>query len=254
MRHMKRVVSLLLLTALILSSALPAYAATHYKYDALGRLIEVTHSSGKRITYTYDAMGNMTAVVTSSETIIDGFNVSGKVRSHNPNNPVTLQLKQGNEVKYTTTIAAEPGSGATEYLNRSSFGQNTFSPPGEKVIPPNNDEVLKQLRPGQRDQDFTFENVEAGIYTLVITKAAHLKFTVQNVVVRDRDLDLRQDTRLPERIITLLTGDLNGDGQINSGDLLILLGSYLETGENLLADLNGDGQVNSSDLLILLEN
>ena len=37
-------------------------------------------------------------------------------------------------------------------------------------------------------------------------------------------------------------------------DLLMLLGSYLEVGENLLADLDGDGQVNYSDLLLLLSN
>ena len=34
----------------------------------------------------------------------------------------------------------------------------------------------------------------------------------------------------------------------------MLLGSFLELGDNLLTDLNGDRQVNSSDLLILLGN
>ena len=145
------------------------------------------------------------------------YAVTGRVRSHNPNNPVTLQLMQNNEIKYSTTIAAEPGT-------------------------------------GRRDQNFTFEDVLPGTYTLVITKSAHLKFTVHNVVVRDSNLDLRQDAREEVRLITLVPGDLNADGQINSCDLIVLLGSYLQVGENLLADLNGDGQVNSSDLRILLRN
>lgn len=47
-----------------------------------------------------------------------------------------------------------------------------------------------------------------------------------------------------------VTGDLNGDGCVNSTDLGILLGSW---GPSMTsADLNGDGVVNASDLAILL--
>jgi len=66
MRHIKRVISFLLLTALILSSILPAYATTNYKYDSLGRLKEVSHISGKKVIYTYDVVGNITAVVSTA--------------------------------------------------------------------------------------------------------------------------------------------------------------------------------------------
>ncbi|ESQ76552.1 RHS repeat domain-containing protein [Asticcacaulis sp. YBE204] len=31
---------------------------TTYKYDALGRVIEVTFPNGSKVTYTYDAAGN----------------------------------------------------------------------------------------------------------------------------------------------------------------------------------------------------
>ncbi|EIK43220.1 YD repeat protein [Cellvibrio sp. BR] len=34
-----------------------------YKYDALGRVIEVVYSNGTRIIYTYDKAGNRTRVV-----------------------------------------------------------------------------------------------------------------------------------------------------------------------------------------------
>jgi len=54
-----------------------------------------------------------------------------------------------------------------------------------------------------------------------------------------------------------LTGDLNGDGVVNSTDLLILLNSWgpcPSPPEECPADLNESGAVDSADLLILLEN
>jgi hypothetical protein len=50
----------------------------------------------------------------------------------------------------------------------------------------------------------------------------------------------------------LYLGDLNGDGEVNTGDVLDFLGSYgceIDCGS---ADLNNDGVVNAQDLLLLL--
>ena len=47
----------LLATVMGLSIA-PAFSATSYTYDALGRLIKVRYDNGKEIIYTYDAAGN----------------------------------------------------------------------------------------------------------------------------------------------------------------------------------------------------
>jgi YD repeat-containing protein len=39
---------------------------TTYKYDALGRVIQVDYPDGARITYAYDAAGNRTRVVSTA--------------------------------------------------------------------------------------------------------------------------------------------------------------------------------------------
>lgn len=42
----------------------PALAGdTLYKYDAQGRVIEVTYANGAKVTYVYDAVGNRTQVI-----------------------------------------------------------------------------------------------------------------------------------------------------------------------------------------------
>ena len=160
---------------------------------------------------------NTFASTTTDSATFTTYSVSGFVRSHNPKKPVLLQLMQNNTEKYREIIAADAAG-------------------------------------GQRDQHFSFEGVEPGIYTLVATKEAHLKSTIHNIVVSHEDLDLTKANRAEARLISMKGGDLNDDGQINSADLLILLGRYLESGEHILADINGDGQVDSADMNILLSS
>ncbi len=50
----------------------------------------------------------------------------------------------------------------------------------------------------------------------------------------------------------LYLGDLNGDGEVNTGDVLNFLGAYGCEVDCGPADMNGDGVVNAQDLLILL--
>ncbi|WP_425147121.1 hypothetical protein [Deinococcus sp.] len=42
--------------------------------------------------------------------------------------------------------------------------------------------------------------------------------------------------------------DLNGDGQIDTADLAMLMGNFGQTGSNLRGDLNGDGHIDDLDL------
>lgn len=50
---------------------------------------------------------------------------------------------------------------------------------------------------------------------------------------------------------TFCFGDFNFDGQINTEDILILLGQWLCVG-NCVADMNADGAVDTTDVLLLL--
>ena len=151
-----------------------------------------------------------------------GVAVTGKVKSYNPGNPTTVELQQGGAVKYTATITKATGS-------------------------------------GQKEQNFSFDTVAAGTYDLVVTKPGHLTYTVTGVVVENDPLDLTAMTGKPYQTITLLCGDINGDGWINSTDLGVVLQGQnygkqtTVAGVNGKADLNGDGWVNSTDLGIVLQ-
>ena len=150
-----------------------------------------------------------------------GVTVSGKVTSYNPNNPTTVELLQNGAVKYTATIAKATGS-------------------------------------GQVTQDFSFNAVAPGTYDLVVTKDAHLTYTVKGVVVGDSPLDLTTMTGKAYQTITLLCGDIDGNGFINSTDLGIILkgqnyGKSTATAGDKAADLDGNGFINSTDLGIVLQ-
>ena len=148
-----------------------------------------------------------------------GVAVSGKVTSYNPNNPTTVELRQGGAMKYSTTIAKATGS-------------------------------------GQKEQNFSFNTVAAGTYDLVVTKPGHLTYTVKGVVVGDGPLDLTTMTGKPYSTITLIPGDLNNDGSVNTQDYQILTspsnyGKSASLAAVKVADINGDGSINTQDYQIL---
>ena len=148
-----------------------------------------------------------------------GVAVSGKVTSYNPNNPTTIQLMQGGTEKYSTIIKAATGS-------------------------------------GQVPQNFTLAGVLPGTYDLVVTKPAHLKYTVKNVTVGNAPLDLTKHSKAAISTITLLCGDINGDGSINEDDVSIIryannINKSTAVADNKLADINGDGSVNEDDVSIV---
>ena len=148
-----------------------------------------------------------------------GVSVSGMVKSYNPKNATTIQLMQDGAEKYSTTIAADTDS-------------------------------------GQVPQNFSFPAVAPGTYDLVVTKKAHLTYTVTGVVVGDTALDLTTMTDKPYSTITLLCGDINGDGNINVTDLNKVwdaanFNKNVSAATNKLTDINGDGSVNVTDLNVI---
>ena len=149
----------------------------------------------------------------------DGVTVSGKLTSYNPNNPTTVELRQGDTVKYSTTITKTTGS-------------------------------------GQVTQNFTIPAVAAGTYDLVVTKPGHLPYTVTGVVVGSSDLDLTTNSKEYISTMTLLAGDVDGDGNINETDVSIIryasnINKDASAAANPLTDMDGDGSVNESDVSIV---
>lgn len=170
--------------------------------------------------------GSSSATVTSADhtvtVVADGVTVSGQVRSYNPGNSLYVTLYK---------------AGTTDVVNVNHVGSFSGN--------------------GQVTQPFSLQRVPKGIYDLVVTKDAHLKYTVKNVVVGDTDLDLTAMTEKPFSTITLLAGDVNGDGKINSTDTTFIRypsnfnKSVTSPGVDAIADINGDGKINSTDTTIV---
>ena len=191
---------------------------------------QYTVTLGKTIVYEYDEKTVESyapehlklSPVAYDPNAVSAPSVRGAVKSYNPNNATTIQLMQGGKEKYSTTIAAATSSGPVE-------------------------------------QNFSFDAVAKGTYDLVVTKPGHLTYTVKGIAVEDTAIDLTAMEGKPYQTITLLCGDINGDGWINSTDLGVVLQGQnygkqtTVAGVNGKADLNGDGWVNSTDLGIVLQ-
>ena len=153
-----------------------------------------------------------------------GVSVKGKVASYNGSHDFTVTLYQAGSETMVGTPLTVSGSGAS----------------------------------GSTEQEFTIPNVPKGTYDLVVTKSAHLKYTVKNVTVGNAPLDLTAMTGKAYQTITLLCGDIDGNGFINSTDLGIILkgqnyGKSTATAGDKAADLDGNGFINSTDLGIVLQ-
>lgn len=99
-------------------------------------------------------------------------------------------------------------------------------------------------------------NVTPGVYDLVVSKSGCLDYTIRNVVVTAEGLDLTSHSNAAVKNITLLAGDVNGDGSIDVSDLNIVwnTGNFnkLSTdAEQALTDVDGNGTVDVSDLNIV---
>ena len=99
-------------------------------------------------------------------------------------------------------------------------------------------------------------NVTPGIYDLVIVKSGCLDYTIKNVVVTADGVDLTSHSDPAVKNITLLAGDVDGDGNINESDVSVIryasnINKTASSAANPLADVDGDGNVNESDVSIV---
>lgn len=161
-----------------------------------------------------------TAIGTLEDVAKAGVTVSGKVKSYDPKLATTINLMQGESAVATGTIAA--------------------------------------LAEGKDQQEQTFEikEVAAGTYDLVVSKAGHLDYTIKGVVVGDADLDLTTSEKAEIKLLTMLGGDINGDGSITESDVSVArtaanINKTTAAAENKLADVNGDGSITETDVSIV---
>jgi len=151
----------------------------------------------------------------AAEGLSPGITLSGKVKSYNPKNELSITLKdaENNTIQATTISTPTETSGLTT-------------------------------------QDFTFTGVAPGTYDLVVQKDGHLDYTIKSVVVGEKDIDLTQMTGKAYQTITLLAGDVNGDGKIFANDFKLIRENLMKTGSAISdtrADINGDGKVFAND-------
>jgi len=145
--------------------------------------------------------------------------VTGIIQSYNPGEETVIQLLQEDTVKYEVSIGAENGT-------------------------------------GQTTKAFMLEDVKSGTYDLLVQKAGHLDYRIENVVVGSSAVDLSARTGKAYQTITLLAGDVNGDGSINESDVSVIrystnINKTAAEAANELADVNGDGSVTETDVSVV---
>ncbi len=150
---------------------------------------------------------------------VGASSVVGQILSYDCKSSATITLSQNGEVLYEITLDA---SGKT----------------------------------GLNMREFTFEDVEDGIYDLTVKVDRHLSFTVSGVVVDGEDVDLTTNARDEISTITLVAGDVNSDGCVDLKDVTALTssntyGKTYDDAETKSADINGDDCFDLKDLTII---
>lgn len=94
---------------------------------------------------------------------------------------------------------------------------------------------------------FSLSGITEGPYNSITADApGHLPATCAQPTV------VGPETRLA--VVTLLSGDLDDNNQVDIADLTLAVSNYGQTGSDLAADLNADGAVNIFDLQLIAAN
>lgn len=150
----------------------------------------------------------------------NGTTVTGQITAYAPKTPTTIELYAENDSTkpvYTTTIGGEANASG-----------------------------------GQKTQTFSFEGVTLGTYNMKVTKAGHTPCWLNHVPVGSEALDISQTINS----LTLVCGDVNGDGKVNANDYMAVANkkNYNKAAteaDNALCDVNGDGKINATDYMLI---
>lgn len=159
------------------------------------------------------------AFATVTLAIDTDYIVKGKITTENAGIPTTITLAKDGETVYTYTIPAE-----------------------------NTDVAVTQ--------SFEISGVANGTYDLTVKKDGHLSYTLEDVLVKDGNVDLTVNADLLISDMQLCAGDVNNDGCIDIKDVALLTSdntynlSY-DQAETKTADVNGDRLFDIKDLVII---
>ena len=94
------------------------------------------------------------------------------------------------------------------------------------------------------DGEFYIDLPERGIYSIVISKAGYLDYTISSI-------NVNRNMHVILKNIRMITGDVNGDGVVNNADMALLQQAVNDGTYDVKYDLNGDGRVNNDDIIVL---
>jgi hypothetical protein len=106
----------------------------------------------------------------------------------------------------------------------------------------------------ETDQTFTFDGIKPGRYDLTVEKQGCFTYTVKNIEI-SHNVDLTDVLGS----LTLLCGDISGDGKIDDTDraLLLHMDTFRHTkalAQHASADFSGDGIIDIVDYAILTDS
>ena len=173
---------------------------------------------------------------TGGETTSGTYAITGRVSSYNSKNETVIKL-------YKAGYAGEESALVKDA--KIAIDTDASAKAGDPV-----------------EQIFVINGVANGEYDLVISKTAHLSYTVKGIKVDNNDVDLMAHANAAIQTITLPVGNVTSSGSegealINSDDLNFIwrpqnyLKKASDAGVESIADINGDGVINSDDLNII---
>ena len=160
---------------------------------------------------------------------------------------LSLKITNGESVAgYQATVQFD--NTALRYVE----GRNSdYLPDGTFFVPPILDGNLVKLNAASVAGEskgngtlamLTFEVIAVKASTLTLSDVLLSNSTGETFAPQIENAEITEPTKLK--------GDVNGDGTVNIGDLVLVASNLGQTGSNA-ADINGDGQVNIADLVLV---